>query len=265
MEDKKRFWSWATDENSDTADLYIFGDITSWEWLESDVSSYGIVRQLQDLKQSNIKVHINSYGGEVSEGLAIFNALKNSGKKVTTVCDGFACSAASVVFMAGEERIMNAASLLMIHNAWTACVGNANELRKAADDIETITQASVEAYKLRCSISEEEIKRLMDEETWILPADAVSMGFATAIEENPDTETAKQSAFRMIMNALTSARSEKPEEAEAEVEAEPETEETHSDPEPEAEEQPEPETKESARRSMLDVFVSATRKIMEEK
>jgi len=263
--ERKRFWSWATDENSDTADLYIFGDITSWEWAESDVSSYGIVRQLQDLKQSNIKVHINSYGGEVAEGLAIFNALKNSEKKVTTVCDGFACSAASVIFMAGDERIMNAASLLMIHNAWTCVSGDANDLRKAADDIETITQASVEAYKLRCTISEEEIKRLMNEESWILPADAVSMGFATVIEDVLETETAKQSAFPAIMYALTSARSEKSEEAEAEAEAEPETEETHSDPDPEAEEQPEPETKESARRSMLDVFVSATRKLMEEK
>lgn len=259
--DRKKFWSWATDENSDTADLYIFGDITSWEWFESDVSSYGIVRQLQDLKQKNVKIHINSYGGEVAEGLAIFNALKNSEKKVTTICDGFACSAASVIFMAGDERIMNAASLLMIHNAWTACVGNADQLRKAADDIETITQASVEAYKMRCTISEEEIKRLMSEESWILPADAVSMGFATAIEDEPATDTAKQSAFRSIMNALTSARSEDPEEPEPEAEEET----THSDPEPEAEEQPEPETKESARRSMLDVFVSATRKLMEEK
>jgi len=259
--DRKKFWSWATDENSDTADLYIFGDITSWEWFESDVSSYGIVRQLQDLKQKNVKIHINSYGGEVAEGLAIFNALKNSEKKVTTICDGFACSAASVIFMAGDERIMNAASLLMIHNAWTACVGNADQLRKAADDIETITQASVEAYKMRCTISEEEIKRLMSEESWILPADAVSMGFATAIEDAPATDTAKQSAFRSIMNALTSARSEDPEEPEPEAEEET----THSDPEPEAEEQPEPETKESARRSMLDVFVSATRKLMEEK
>ena len=78
-----------------------------------------------------IEVHINSNGGAVSEGLAIYNVLKNSKAKVTTYCDGFACSPASVIFMAGDERVMNGASLLMIHDAWTYGQGNAAELRKA--------------------------------------------------------------------------------------------------------------------------------------
>jgi len=96
---------YALEKNGKEADIYIFGDITSWEWYENDVSSYSLVKEIRalgpDVKQIN--VHINSYGGEVAEGLAIYNTLKNHKAKVRTIVDGFACSAASVVFMAGDN------------------------------------------------------------------------------------------------------------------------------------------------------------------
>lgn len=203
MSDHKRYYQLT--QSDDSADLYIFGDICAWAWPElGEQSGVTIVDQLKELTAKEIRVHINSYGGDVSEGLAIYNTLKHHSAKITTICDGFACSAASVVFMAGDERIMSNASLLMIHNAWTCAVGNAAELRKAADDIETITQASVEAYKAVASIDEEEIKRLMDEETWILPSDAVAYGFATGIDtDDDDDDEPKQSAFTAIMQRLT--------------------------------------------------------------
>lgn len=123
---------YALESSGNEADLYIFGDITTWPWDEKDRDAYGIVKELQSLEADKLNVHINSYGGDVSEGLAIYNVLKNSQIKITTYCDGFACSAASVIFMAGDERIMNSASLLMIHNAWSRASGNANEFRKKA-------------------------------------------------------------------------------------------------------------------------------------
>ena len=129
-----------------------------------------LVNDVKDLDVDVINVHINSYGGVVSEGLAIYNTLKNHKAKIRTIVDGFACSAASVVFMAGDERIMNDASLLMIHNAWTRVSGNAAELRKQADDLEKITQASIEAYMSRVNITEDELKALLDAETWLLQA-----------------------------------------------------------------------------------------------
>ena len=153
---------YALETSGMTADLYIFGDITSYPWKEKDKDAYSIVKELSELKADTINVHINSYGGEVSEGLAIHNCLKNSTAKIVTYCDGFACSAASVVFMAGDERIMNEASLLLIHNAWTYASGNAEEFRKQAEDLEKITQASVNAYMSRVNISEEELKKLAD-------------------------------------------------------------------------------------------------------
>lgn len=204
-----KFFQLVHDNESTNADLYIFGDICAWP-IESvgEQSGVSIVRQLKELDADEIRVHINSYGGDVAEGLAIYNVLREHKAKITTICDGFACSAASVVFMAGDKRVMQPASLLMIHNAWTVAMGNAAELRKTADDIETITQASVEAYKKVATISEEEIKALMDAETWILPKDAVEYGFATEIDdEDEDDDEPKQSAFGVIMRKLTAPES----------------------------------------------------------
>ena len=93
-------------QDGDTLDILIYGDITSWEQDEKDVSSYNLAQLIGKSNAKEIRVRINSYGGEVAEGLAIYNALKGHPARVTTVCDGFACSAASVVFMAGDERIM---------------------------------------------------------------------------------------------------------------------------------------------------------------
>ena len=145
---KNKYFSLVKSEDTKEAEIYIFGDITSWDWEElGEISAHTLSKQLEELTDiDTINVHISSYGGEVKEGLAIYNALKNHKAKIKTYCDGFACSIASVIFMAGDERIMSKSSLLMIHNAWIYATGNANELRKQADDLEKITQASINAY-----------------------------------------------------------------------------------------------------------------------
>ena len=187
------------EKTKQTANIYIYGDITSFPWFECDVSAANLSKQLEVLSDvEQINVYINSYGGEVAEGLAIYNALKRHKAKVKTVCDGFACSIASVIFMAGDERVMNEASLLMIHNAWTYASGNAAELRKQADDLEKITQASVEAYKAHSSLEEEEIKALMDAETWITPDEAISYGFATSSEKTENAKASQNALHRLF-------------------------------------------------------------------
>jgi ATP-dependent Clp protease protease subunit len=195
---------YALETNGKEVDIYIFGDITSWEWYENDVSSYTLSKELQMLDPDIevINVHINSYGGEVAEGLAIYNLLRNHKAKVRAIVDGFACSIASVIFMAGDERIMSNASLLFIHNAWTCACGNANDFRKQADDLDKITQASIEAYKSRVNITEDKLKELLDEETWLLPSEALEMGFATSIIGEPATEKAAASARKTLFNLI---------------------------------------------------------------
>lgn len=192
---------YALEKTEKKASLYIFGSITSYPWREKDKDAYGIVKEISELEVDEIDVHINSTGGAVAEGLAIYNVLKNSNVKVTTYCDGFACSAASVVFMAGEERVMNEASLLLIHNAWTYGQGNAADFRKQAEDLDKITQASVKTYMRHVNISEEKLKEMMDGETWIAAEDAKKMGFATKVLEEK-VEEANQSAMQSIKEKL---------------------------------------------------------------
>lgn len=192
------------EQGNKKADLYIFGSISSYPWREKDKDAYGIVKELQELEADEIRVHINSTGGSVAEGLAIYNVLKNSSAKIVTYCDGFACSAASVVFMAGDERVMNEASLLMIHNAWTYAQGNAAEFRKQADDLDIVTSASVKAYMRHATISEEEVKKMMDEETWITAEKAKEYGFATQVYEEDDDDV-NQSALMNIRERIMTA------------------------------------------------------------
>lgn len=192
----------------DEATINIYGDITSWPWEEiGDVSAYNLSKQLDEMQNvKQINVHISSYGGEVKEGLAIYNALKNNPAKVVTYCDSFACSIASVIFMAGDERLMSKASLLMIHNAWTYAEGNAEELRKQADDLEVITSASIEAYNMHTNIGKNKIKKLMDAESWIKPSDAVTWGFATGILEDEKADNPVQSIKEKLVNIVMAAQ-----------------------------------------------------------
>lgn len=234
------------------ADLNIYGDITSYPMGEG-VSAANLSKQLAGLKNvQQINVYVNSYGGEVGEGLAIYNALKRHKAHVTTYCDGMACSIASVIFMAGDERIMANPSMLMIHDAWTGVEGNAAAFRKAADDLEVITAASVTAYMERINITEQELRQLMQDETWLTQDMAVKMGFATGIEgakkNDKPAQSAKKRLIELLLAALAEEDEEEPENPDEEPETAPDEGETGEEPaepadtgenEPENEDEPE--------------------------
>ncbi|NMA65428.1 MAG: Clp protease ClpP, partial [Clostridiaceae bacterium] len=201
---EKRYYSLYQDAENKTADIYIYGDITSWPWIESDVSSYTLSKELQELDDGieNINVYINSYGGEVKESLAIYNALKRHKAKVITIADGFACSGASIIFSAGDERIMNDTSLLMIHNAWIYTWGDSNDLEKAAEDLKKITQTSINAYMNVVNITEEKLKEMMDKETWINGEEALEMGFASQLIDAEEKQAATQSTRKQLLQKI---------------------------------------------------------------
>ena len=117
-------------------------------------------------------------------------------------CDGFACSIASVIFMAGDERIMSKSSLLMIHNAWMYVSGNASELRKQADDLDKITQASINAYLEHINISEEELKELLNKESWLTYNECIEMGFATSVINDVKDDKVSQSVKQSLVNII---------------------------------------------------------------
>lgn len=197
------YFSMKLDEKQSAADIYIFGDITPYKWEDSDVVAYDLATQVKNLPESTaITVHINSNGGDLKEGLGIYNVLK--GRNVTTICEGFAASSASVIFCAGQRRVMNAASLLFIHNASMIAAGNADDFEKAADDLRIITNAAKEAYReAGVNVTDAQLDAMMDSETWITPRDAVEMGFATEIAEAEEDAAIKNDAMNSIIKAVT--------------------------------------------------------------
>lgn len=204
---------YSLESKKDKAVVSIYGDITSYPFDERDVSAFNLSKELEKVTAKTIEVYINSYGGEVAEGLAIYNALKRHKAKVKTYVDGFACSIASVIAMAGDERYMYPTSLLMIHNAWTYASGNSADLRKVADDLDIMTSSSIKAYKEHVNISEKEIKELLDNETWLTADEALEKGFITKIaadtKNNKSNQSARKAVYKMLLNKLNNQDDEK--------------------------------------------------------
>jgi len=199
-----------TNNNMTTAELHIMGDITRGHWLfgkqPTDTDASDVAQALIDLPPTvgEITVHINSFGGEVAEGMAIYNALKAHKAKVTTVCEGFACSIASVVFMAGSKRVMRPASMLMLHNASMSAQGDSNALRKASEDLAMITELSKTAYLEHATdaLTREALDEIMDAETWVKPDTALEWGLATEVDAPEQSDEPSQSAAALVMGRL---------------------------------------------------------------
>lgn len=209
---KKVFYQITKDDDTRTADINIYGDITgsaeiirSWIGDDGSVSARDIKREIDGLDVDTINVYINSYGGEVAEALAIYSALQRHKAQVHTYCDGFACSAATIIFCAGDVRTMGSIALMMIHNCMSYIgYANSEEMRKAAEDNDKINQSSIEAYKKVSNLSEDEIKQMMNAETWLTAQECFDYGFATEIagdDDEEDDET-QQSAMASIHDAI---------------------------------------------------------------
>lgn len=185
-----KFFEIKASANKNEADVFIYGEITKWAWEEyGEVSSIAFKNELDELSDvEKINLYINSPGGSVFEGLAIYNMLKRHEARIIVHVDAVAASIASVIAMAGDEIIMPENSLMMIHNAWTFAWGNASELRKQADDLDRINQSSVSTYlnKAGDKLDEETLKQLLDDETWLSADDAYNYGLCTEVVEAND-------------------------------------------------------------------------------
>ncbi len=187
-----------------TLDLYIYGDVMAdgYDWwtdeiIESETSANHFREELEKYPNAvQINVYINSYGGSVFEGTAIYNQLKRHPAHKTVYVDGFACSIASVIAMAGDEIVMPKNTMMMIHNAWMGAVGNAAELRKAADDLETINAAGRQAYLLKAGgkLDEGTLAAMMDAETWLTAEECIRYGLADRFAEE-DADLSRSAAM----------------------------------------------------------------------
>lgn len=150
-------------------EIYIYGDIVDKESEKispEDVCPQDIINELKDVKK-DITVRINSCGGSVSAGLSIASYLQSLKVKTTCIVDGVAASIASVIACSCDDLVMHPSSYLMIHRVWGNVVGNSEELRKEADTMEKMTKSLIKIYKRKFDLSEEEIEKLLADETWI--------------------------------------------------------------------------------------------------
>jgi ATP-dependent protease ClpP protease subunit len=178
------------DEDPSVADIYIFDFIGDWIddlWGFDDIvtTAKSFINDLEKLPDSvkTERVHVNSPGGDVFGAIAIANALRDQrtkqGRQVETIVEGLAASAASIVIQAGDPIRIGDNALVMIHNPWTIAIGEAKELIKAADDLDTIRNTIIATYHWHSDLKAKEIGALMDETTWMEADEAIEKGFAT--------------------------------------------------------------------------------------
>lgn len=189
-----------------SADIFIYGEITKYAWEEyGEVSSITFKNELDQLGDDVEVIHlyVNSPGGSVFEGVAIHNMLVRHKARIIVHVDALAASIASVIAMAGNEVRMPKNSMLMIHNPWTFAMGNAVELRKAADDLDRIGQSAIQSYlqKSGDKLDEETLKELLDAETWLSADEAFQYGLADVVEEaNEMAASINQNLFQKYKN-----------------------------------------------------------------
>jgi ATP-dependent Clp protease protease subunit len=160
-----------------SADLYFYGDIvSSWwgAWDDTDQYPSAVRDFLNEAKGKNLNIYINSGGGAVFAGMAIYNMLKRHEGFKTVYVDGLAASIASVIALAGDKVIIPANAYFMIHKPWMMAIGNANELRDMADTLDTVEEGILNVYKehLVDGVDIETIKEMMEQETWMTGEEA---------------------------------------------------------------------------------------------
>lgn len=183
----------ASTEDASTVDIHIIDFIGSWDddWLarnwgyEMGVTAKAFIASLAALPETvkNLKVHINSPGGDIQGGVNIANALReqqmSKGRNVETFIDGIAASIASVIAMAGSKVHIGDNALVMVHNPYTIAIGNAGEMRKTADVLDTMRNQIIATYKWHSSLDDKALAKLMDAETWMDADEAIANGLAT--------------------------------------------------------------------------------------
>ena len=167
------------------AEILIYDEIGR-NFFGEGIAAEDLVKELAALDVQTIDVRINSAGGQLFEGLAIFNALKRHQAKVTTHIDGMAASIASIIALAGEEVLIADNAFMMIHNPHGFEVGDANAMRKMADILDTVGGSLVDIYAEKTGASDKVIRAMMDEETWFNAAEALEAGLVDETVEAMD-------------------------------------------------------------------------------
>lgn len=197
--------SYRIENKKDEAHVYLYDEISDW----FGISAEQFVKDLAEITSKTIHLHVNSPGGSVFDGTAIYNALKQHSAKIISHVDGLAASIASVIIMAGDEVRMGDNAFLMIHEPWSIVLGSAEDLRKEADLLDKVSGTIAKTYMDKTGKDESEIKDLMSEETWFTAEEALEAGFIDFIDKDKPSEKNKSrtvlfdlSAFANVPDAL---------------------------------------------------------------
>jgi ATP-dependent Clp protease protease subunit len=167
--------------SEDAASLSIYEVIGEDPWTGGGMTVKRVDGILRSIGNKDVTVNINSPGGDVFEGIAIFNRLREHQGKVNVKVLGLAASAASIIAMAGDHIEVGASSFIMIHNAWVLAMGNKADLREVADFLEPFDRALADVYVARTGQKLEDVQAAMDAETWLNGSTAVELGYADAL------------------------------------------------------------------------------------
>ena len=179
-----KFWDFSM-QASGAGALTLYGEISDTSWFGDEVTPAAFLKDLEALGEIGaLDVYINSPGGDVFAGYAIYHMLRRHPARVTVHVDGLAASAASVVAMAGDRIVMPVASMMMVHRAWTLACGDAARLLDIAAELERVDAQLAQLYADRTGKAIEDIEALMAAETWMTGAEALEMGFCDEVEPN---------------------------------------------------------------------------------
>ena len=174
----KNWYNIKAEASSKSADVYIFDEIGTF-----GLTAQSFIEEIKSYKDTPMSLHINCVGGDVFEGMAIYNVLKKRTAKTTVYIEGIAASMGSVIALAGDEVIMAENSLFMIHNAWGGAMGEATEIRKTAALLDKISGEIADIYTKKTNLPYNRVKEMMDEETWLSADEAYSLGFIDSISD----------------------------------------------------------------------------------
>jgi ATP-dependent Clp endopeptidase proteolytic subunit ClpP len=192
----KTWYAMAMKENGEKAklEIFLYDEIGGW----GISASYFVNELLSHNSVEDIDLHLNCPGGDVTEGIAIFNVLKTHKAKKTVIVDAMAASIASVIAMAGDKIQMYDTSVMMIHKPWTFTMGNADQLRKDAEVLDVMQKCIVNAYKTKVKdLSDADLEKLMADETWMDAEEAVTYGFADEVIKSEQAEPEKKTENRI--------------------------------------------------------------------
>lgn len=195
-------------EADDPNTVTIFDVIGEDFWSGGGFTAKRMAGALRGIGKNPVTVKVNSPGGDMFEGIAIYNLLREHPAKVTIEVMGWAASAASIIAMAGDEIRMGLGTFMMVHNAWGMVVGNRHDMRDASDLFEGFDQAIVDIYAARAKIDRKAIEKLMDAETFMGPTEAVEKGFADTIANDlkaDDASASKNIDSRLMARRQTEA------------------------------------------------------------